>query len=148
MLVRSRRQGVRRGVSVVETAIVISAFLMFLFAVFEYGRFVMIRNLIDNAAREGAREASIRTNSLTTTDIQNTVIARLAGQPLNSLNIQVYLADPATGNNIGSWNTAEFGEAIACEVTGDYSPMLPTFGFLPTTVNLKTKAMMRSEYID
>lgn len=137
----------RRGTTLPELAIVITAFLMFLFGVFEYGRFVMIRNLLDNAAREGARQASVTTSTGTTTEIQDTVTHFLIGQPLTSLSIQVYKADPATGNNIGSWNSAKFGEAVAVEVSGGYTPLFPSFGFLETTTTLRTKSMMRSEYI-
>jgi Flp pilus assembly protein TadG len=135
----------RPGATLVETAVVIGACLIFMLAIFEYGRFVMIRQLAENAAREGARQAIISTSSATTTDIQNNVTQRLAGQPLQGLNIQVYKADPTSGANIGSWNSAQFGEAIAVQVNGSYQPMLPTFGFLPSTVNIQTRAIMLSE---
>src|SRR5205823_2924191 len=67
----------RRGVTLVEYAVIISAVLMLLLAIFEYARFVMTRHLIDNAAREGARLAVAATPGTTTTDIQNRVITGL-----------------------------------------------------------------------
>jgi Flp pilus assembly protein TadG len=120
---------------------------MFMFAIFEYGRFIMMRNLIDNAAREGARQASIGTSNLTTAQIQATVTQRLAGQAYGNLNIQVYMADASTGNNTGSWNSAQFRQPVIVDVSGDFTPMF-TFGFLPGTFTMRSKSMMRSEYID
>jgi Flp pilus assembly protein TadG len=148
MLVRSRVNRVRRGVSAVETAIVLSGFLTFLFGTFEFGRFVMMRDLVDHAAREGARQASINTSSLTTADIQATVTQCLAGQPFGNVNIQVYLADPSTGNNIGSWNSAQFRQPVIVDVSADFVPMVPAFSLMTGTITLRSKAMMRSEYID
>jgi Flp pilus assembly protein TadG len=115
-----------------------------LFAVFEYGRFLMMRHLLDNAVREGARQAVIGTDTLTTTDIQNTVTQYLAGQPVTITSFNVYMTDSA-GNNAGSWNNAGFGIGIAVDVSGSYTPMLPTMNFLPSTVPLKAKVILRSE---
>ncbi|MCX7700921.1 MAG: pilus assembly protein, partial [Gemmataceae bacterium] len=67
----------RRGATLVETALVISIFLMFLFGIFEYGRFVMTRQLMENAAREGARWAIANTYNGTVTQVRNVVDTRL-----------------------------------------------------------------------
>jgi Flp pilus assembly protein TadG len=135
----------RRGVTLVEMAIVVGVCLILLLAIFEYGRFIMVKQLVENAAREGARQAVVSTNTLTTQDIQNTVTNYLVGQPLQNLNIQVYKADPTTGANLGTWNSAAFGDGIAVQVTGGYKPILPTFGFLPATVTVQAESLMRSE---
>jgi Flp pilus assembly protein TadG len=141
----NRRPRGRRGVTLVETGIVIGVCLIFMLAIFEYGRFVMVKQLVENAAREGTRQAIVNPGSGTTAAIQATVTNYLAGQPLQGLSIQVYKADPATGANLGDWRTAKFGEGIAVQVSGGYTPMLPTFGFLPATVNLRATSLMRSE---
>ena len=129
----------------VETAIVIGVCLMFLLAIFEYGRFVMIKQLVENSAREGARQAVASPGSVTTAQVQTTVQNALAGQTLQNLNIQVYLADTSTGASLGDWTTASFGQGIAVKVTATFYPMLPTLGFLPNGVNLKATCIMRSE---
>jgi len=134
----------RQGATLVEFAIVIGSCLMFMFAIFEYGRFVMIRQLMENAAREGARQAVSGTNKLATSDFQATVTQFLVSQPLSSLDIQVYLSDSA-GNNIGSWTNASFSQSIAVKVTGSYTPMLPGMGFLQNPDNLTVVATMASE---
>src|SRR4051794_15503661 len=109
----TRRQATRQarrsrsGRTAVEAAIVINVLVVLLMGVFEYGRLMMIRQLMDNAAREGARYAVVNTSStsgVTTAQIQSTVTGYLAGQTVNNLVVQVYQADPTSGANIGAWN--------------------------------------------
>lgn len=56
---RLRRTRRRRGLTVVESALVLSVFLLLLFGMFEYCRFLMVLHVTDNAAREGARYAVV-----------------------------------------------------------------------------------------
>ena len=63
MRVRSLRLGRRPGATVPETALVIGIFLTLLLSIFEYGRFVMVRHLVDNAAREVCTVKPFRTNT-------------------------------------------------------------------------------------
>lgn len=134
----------RKGTTLVEFAIIIGMTLTLLFAIFDYSRFVMIRHLMDNAAREGARMAIAGTNSTTTTQVQDRVRTALANQPLDDLDIQVFEAN-ASGSNIGAWTDAAFGKRIAVQIDGKYNAMLPSFGFLPKPVTLRAKSVMRSE---
>jgi Flp pilus assembly protein TadG len=136
----------RRGAVVVETAVVLSVCLVLVFGVYEYGRIVMMKNLLDNAAREGARYAVVHTGDQTTTSIQNWVQSYLAGQDaqLQSLTIQVFLAD-ANGNNIGTWTNAQFGQYIAVQIDADYSLMTPTFLMVQSSVHLRCVSAMYSE---
>jgi Flp pilus assembly protein TadG len=132
----------------VEAAIVIQVLVVLILAVFEYGRLIMVKELADNAAREGARVAVVSTNSasgVTTSQIQSTVTGFLAGQTLNNLVVQVYQADPTTGNNIGSWNAAPFGSDIAVQVDCDFVPILPVYAGLPNALHITSKSLMRCE---
>jgi Flp pilus assembly protein TadG len=135
----------RRATTIVETGLVLTAFLLFLFAIFEFGRFIMLRDLLDNAAREGARQAIANTNTLATSDIQNIVTSYLAGQPINVTSFNVYEVNPTTGANIGPWTNAQFGQQIAVDVQASYTPLLPTFGILPNPVIMHSKVIMCSE---
>ncbi len=148
----------RAGAVAVEFAIAFSALLVFFFAIFEYGRFLMMRHLVVNAAREGARQAIVNTGTSPVPDIQQTTFNYLAGQsllnnagnPLTKADIQVYRADPATGlamtDSKGStWTNAGFGEGIAVKITAKYQPMLPSFGMLPNPVPINFTCVMRSE---
>src|SRR5262245_66688981 len=100
MLRHPLRKFSRRGATLVETAFVISACLTLMFAIFEYGRFVMIKQLMENAAREGARQATTGTGTLTTSDIQATVTQYLPGQPLASVTTQGYQVARTNGTNL------------------------------------------------
>lgn len=57
MLIRpaSRRRTIRRGVHLVELAVVISIFFVFVLALVEFGRGMMVSSLVTNAARTGCR---------------------------------------------------------------------------------------------
>jgi len=54
----ARRPG-RRGATLPEIALLLTIFLMFLFGVFEYARYLLVLHTITNAARDGARYAVI-----------------------------------------------------------------------------------------
>src|SRR5690348_12706988 len=84
----------RRGVTVVEMAIVIGACLLFLFAIFEYGRVIMLRQLLANATREAARYAVWNTNTQPTPNLQNYMTTYLANQPLTITSFNAFQADP------------------------------------------------------
>ena len=126
-------------------ALVINLFLICIFAVFDYGRLLMTRHVVDNAAREGARLAVTGTNNLTTQDVLDRVQNCLAGRGLGGLSVQVYKADPVSGANVGPWNDAGLGECIAVSISGNYQPVLPNLTLLPANMPLSTKAIMRSE---
>jgi Flp pilus assembly protein TadG len=142
---RRNRIHSRRGATIVEASLVLSIALMFLFGLFDFGRVLMFRQLLANAAREGARLATVSTNSLTTSDIQTCVTNYLAGQQLKNVIISVYEADPTTGNNIGTWNSAALSNCIAVEVTATYSCMTPTFSMMPSNLPMSAKVVMNSE---
>lgn len=53
------RRNERRGAAVVEFAVVAPLLLLLVLGTIEYGRFVMIQQMLTNAAREGARRATL-----------------------------------------------------------------------------------------
>ena len=53
----------RRGVAMVEFALVMPVFLMFLFGIFEYARYLMMHQLLHNAARDAARWGVVRSSA-------------------------------------------------------------------------------------
>ena len=81
-----------------------------------------------------------------TSQIIATVNDFLAGQPIGNLNIQVYQADPETGENVGSWDRTPYGGAIAVRVDGDYAPVVAAgLGIVTDSIHLSAVSMMRSE---
>jgi Flp pilus assembly protein TadG len=137
----------RRGAYVVELAFVVMILIMVLFGIFEYGRFIFIRQMVTNAAREGARYAVVNTMDATiVADTQAQVKKRMSGvdQTVKKYDCQVYLADE-TGKNIGPAANAGFGSYIAVQIDCDYEPVLPSLLFLDQTIHISTKALMYSE---
>jgi Flp pilus assembly protein TadG len=117
------------------------------FGIMEYGRFVFVRQVVVNAAREGARYAVVNvTQTNMVTDTLALVKQRMAGvdKQASSYTCQVYLADQ-NGNNIGSAANAQFGQYVAVQIDFDYRPILPSFLFLGQTIRISSKALMYSE---
>lgn len=54
-----RQASRRRGMTTVETALVLTVFSLLLFGVFEYCRFLFVLHVTNNAARDGARYAVV-----------------------------------------------------------------------------------------
>ena len=59
MTTNRRNKQDRRGTAMVEMALVLPIFLMLVLGIIEFGRAMMIANLVTNAAREGARVACV-----------------------------------------------------------------------------------------
>lgn len=66
----------RRGAAAVEFAIVLPVFVLLVFGMIEYGRMVMVQQVITNASREGARQAVL--DGATTTAVQSAVTSYLS----------------------------------------------------------------------
>jgi len=131
----------------VETAAVLSIFLIILFGVMEYCRMIFLRQLIENATREGARFAVVNTSDQNlVADTQANVNRVMGGMNKNLKNyaVTVFLAD-ASGNNIGAASSAQFGQYICVQIDADYNPIGPFLLFLPSKLHLTQKTMMYSE---
>jgi Flp pilus assembly protein TadG len=135
----------RCGVAAVEAAIVLPLAFMFMFAIFDFGRAITVKQLLENATHAAVRQAVVGTTTLTTSDIQTTVTNGMGRLALQGMIVQVYQADPVTGANIGLWTKAANGQCIAVQVTGNFVPMVPTFSLLKTSLAMSSKAMMTVE---
>ena len=162
MYVLPCRRRRRPAGTVVEAALVLSGLIFLLLGLVEYGRFVMVKHLVDNAARRSAagggsqhdRHQQLR---LPDRDDHSKSGAKCTGRPtgrLSGLTIQVYAAD-ANGNSLGAWTSATAGENIAVQIDATYTPMLPglsmpfgktSVGLLPAGgIGIHAKAMMQTE---
>jgi Flp pilus assembly protein TadG len=148
-----RRLRRRRGVSVVEAALVLPLVILFLLGILEYGRYVMTLQVLTNAAREGAHYALSHTEPVTiqgvtygnaTSDVTNVVTNSSGGQQLTGQTIQVYASD-AFGNNQGTWTNAGVGDSICVRISGTYRFLVPQMLSLPVSIPVVAQAVMRSE---
>lgn len=144
MKIRSARKPIRRGAHAVEAAVCLALLLPLLVSLFEYCRYVMVRQLAENAAREGARLAVVSTDQLSTSEIVTRVLNRMGGQTghLQGMQINVYRADLTTGNNTGAWMDARFGDGIGVEITGNFQPI---GGWMPISIPVRIRSIMSSE---
>lgn len=148
----------RSGVTVVETALVISLFLVFLFAIFEFGRYLMVLQTMENAAREGARYACVHTYDPTVeSDAIDVVREMMAEVDLSAFGgpaaVEVYAAD-RSGTDLGDPRNAQFGQYIGVRITGTYQPIMPglvlvseggLIPILPNSIPVEARALMNSE---
>jgi Flp pilus assembly protein TadG len=164
-----KRQPARRGTTIVEVAFVALVCVGFMLAIFEYGRYVFMRQVMENAARAGAREAVVTATSYVapaTADatLRADINATLVGQPLVNQNLTIYQADDS-GNNVGPWTSTPFGRNIVVQIDGELpllfpffrillpwqgppgssAPFLPSTGTSPNSIHITVKAIMRGE---
>ena len=130
MYKRSRRA--RRGQSLVEFALVLPLFLLFIFGIIDLGRGVFAYNAIQNAAREGVRLAIVDQNiDAIVAEVQQHAI----GLGLDDSNVTLSFLEPET-----MATTCNTPIAISCEVEilVDYAfvPATPIIGNLIGTIDM------------
>jgi Flp pilus assembly protein TadG len=136
---------VRRGATAVEAAIVLPLCFVLMLSIFDFGRLIMMQQLLENAVRSGARLAVTNTNTLATSNIQSNVTQCLAGQTLSGMAIQVYQVNPSTGANLGAWTSTPLGGCIAVQITGNFTPIVPKLSLIPNPLPMTVTAMMICE---
>lgn len=108
MQLRSSLQ--RRGAYVVEFAVVIPIFFVFILALIEIGRGMMVTNLVHNAARAGAREGALSGKS--DTEITAAVDKAMQNQGLSGRTVTVKV-----NNAVANASTAQSNDEITVIVS-------------------------------
>jgi Flp pilus assembly protein TadG len=136
---------VRRGATAVETGLVLIPMLMLLFGVFEYGRFLMDRNVLDNAAREGCRYALANNNTdpNLVTNVQNTVNNVMGGRQNAFTGFTVTVSGTHNGTATPVGQLAP-GDQITVKVSGTYSLLniIPLVSAQPSFTMASTVTMI------
>ena len=135
MIRKTLRRG-RSGAAIVEMAFVAVICLAFMFAIFEYGRVVMMQQIMENAARAGARKAVVTATSYippatATASIDAVVTDQLANLPLVNVTITIYQADdfgnPVNGTiALSPWTSTPFGKNVVVQIDADCPNLFPT----------------------
>src|SRR5688572_18318054 len=128
----------RRGTAVVEFAIVAPVFFLLVFGMIEYGRMVMVQQILTNASREGARFAVIQSTN-DTTAVQDRVedylqSASIGGSP----DIDVDWP-PSDGSDPTQPVT------VTVSIPFGQVSWLPSPMFVESTMNLQAVSVMRRE---
>ena len=147
----------RSGATLVEAAMVLSLALLLLFGIFEYARYMFTLQIVENAAREGARMAVAHTDNMTTAGITAGILQRLADQnsTMPNFNIDIHAIALRTrtdangtvtaGTLIPDWTQAAPTDGIVVTLTGDFVPILPSFLQMGATIPVRCQSVMYSE---
>jgi Flp pilus assembly protein TadG len=106
----SRTRSTRRGVAAVEFALVAPIFVALVFGIIEFGRMLTVQEILVNAAREGARAATLpgETDAQVTTVVSNyltaagisgcteTLSPTLASGPASGASLALSISVPCT----------------------------------------------------
>ena len=144
---RIRRQGprhARRGATVVETAAVLSVALLFLFSIFEYGRYLLVENVLINAVRDGCRYALVHSQDATcVADTQAVVRQKMAGldSQLTGLDIRVF----PTSNPGGLLSDTNPDDPVTVQATGTFRALFPSLPYMPGVFTMRSASAMTCE---
>lgn len=124
----------RRGAAVVEFAVVAPVFFLLIFGMIEYGRMVMVQQVLTNASREGARVGILDGSS--GSDVDTTVNGYLTSSSISGATITVDPSDPST---------AGAGDPVTVTVSVPFSQVswLPAPMFLGGQTLTATTVMRR-----
>lgn len=122
-----RRQ--RRGTAVVEFALVAPLFFLLVMGMIEYGRMVMVQQILTNASREGARRAVL--DGITTSNVQTSVNTYLSGAKI-------------TGATVTVTSNAAVAPDTANSMTVVVSIPFSQVSWLPSPMYLKNKTLSAS----
>lgn len=124
-LLRRRRSG-RKGAAVVEFAVVLPVFLLMVLGMIEYGRLIMVQQIITNASREGARGAVIE--GATNQSVNQLVTSYLEKASIRGATVTVSPSNP--GNT-------KYGDPIAVTASIPFNQV----SWLPSPMFLGGKTM-------
>jgi hypothetical protein len=136
-----------RGAAAVEFAVVAPVFVLLIFGMIEYGRMVMVQQMLTNASREGARRAVLEGAS--ETDVREVVKNYLtpANIPVTNQAIPIMIGEPAAAEAL---NSAEFGEPIHVKVGINFGQVswLPSPMYLSSSTRMEAVSVMRKESVN
>ncbi len=141
-----KRSANRSGSAIVETAFMLPILLSVTFGSVEFGRALMVSNLVTNAAREGARLGIVK--DVTSAEVKAAVVdqvQRTVGTVIPSSNVTVtvtpYSGNPNPNNETANAMTRDL---VDVEVKVAYNDVGYFFRYL-ANVDLRGQAAMRHE---
>lgn len=131
----TKSQPRRRGAALVEFAVLAPLFFTLLIGILEFGRAIMVAQLMTNASREGARRAIIE--GATQTEVESLVSNYLSNTSVSGASVSVTPSD---------LSSAGFGDNVTVNVTVAYEDVswVPSPWFL-SGKTLQATAIMQAE---
>ena len=140
ILGQARRRARSRGQALVEFALIVPAFTLIAFGIFDFGLAFDSSMTISNAAREGARYGATYPDTTAITNRVKTVAGRLND---SHLTVTVSCKTSTGAACPGGMAGATSGTTVVVSVSYSYSMLTPiVFG---TTIPLNSTAQMRVE---
>jgi Flp pilus assembly protein TadG len=142
MLVTRRFQGPngrhkrRRGAAVVEMAVIAPVFFIIVIALVEFGRMLMVHQVVTNASREGARLAVLE--SATPQQVQDLVDSYMSNASVSGSTMTM---NPSSLDNLA------LGQPITVTVSIPYASVtwFPSSWFGLDSVQIESSTVMRAE---
>ena len=130
----------RRGAAVVEFAVVAPVFILLVFGMIEFGRAIMVQQVLVNASREGARQAVLDGSTLT--EAQGRVDVYLTAANINGSTTEYAI----NGVTVSDPTAATLGEAVTVRVSVPFDSvsLLPVPNYLGGVI-LTSASVMRRE---
>jgi Flp pilus assembly protein TadG len=132
----------RRGAAAVEFAVVAPVFFLMVFGMIEFGRAIMVKQVVTNASREGARLAVLDSPSPTASTVVSTVknYMQNAGVSATAATVTINPSEPTT---------AGYGQPVTVTVQIPFSSVswLPKPLFLGASTQLSASTVMRRETV-
>ncbi len=128
----------RRGAAAVEFAFVAPIFFLLIFGMIEFGRMVMVQQVLTNASREGARLAVL--DGTSASEVNAAVDSYLQNARVHGADITIDPAEP---------NTAGYGEPVTVTVAVPFDQVswLPSPMFVGGDTELTATTVMRRETV-
>ena len=132
----------RRGAAAVEFAVVAPLFFLLVFGMIEFGRMVMVQQIMTNASREGARVGVL--DGVTETDVEGAVQNYLSTASVAGAETDVVAIDDVTQME-KLFALSDYGDAIKVTVTVPFDQVswLPSPMFLGGNTLSATTVMRR-----
>jgi Flp pilus assembly protein TadG len=130
---------IRRGAAVVEFAVVAPVFFLMIIGMIEFGRAIMVEQILTNAAREGARVAVLDSATPTASVVSGKVTTYLTNAGINGATVTITPTEPTS---------ATYGQPVTVMVTVPYTSVswLPSPWFLKSKT-MKATSVMRRETV-
>jgi Flp pilus assembly protein TadG len=131
----------RRGAAAVEFAFVAPVFILLVFGMIEFGRAIMVQQVMTNAAREGARVAVLDSTTPTHDTVVSKVTTYLQNSGISGATVTLNPTEPTA-------STVKNGDPITVTITIPYTSVswMPSPWFLKTTT-LTARSVMRRESV-
>lgn len=141
--VRSRTTSLapaREGIAAVELALVLPLFAAIMLGMFEFGRAVMVKEILSNAARKGARTAALPGRDNATVEADVNAVLSSHGLDTSKATIVTLVNDLSADVKM-----ATAGDKVSVRVSLPFSAASWTKNFLLTNTSLasETLSMMR-----